>query len=284
MLKHPLFILLSILAITSLACSVSLNLPKANTGSTETLEISETAPDSKPAELTLSMGGGQLNISGGAEKLVEGSVEYNVKEWKPTITRDSHEVRIEQHIEKGFSLNNGTSKTINKWNLKLGDTPTNLTVEAGAYEGKLDLSAIPLTRLKISDGASKADVSFNVPNPERMVSFSYETGASNINLKGLANANFDEMSFKGGAGNYALDFGGKLQRDAKVYVDGGLGNYRLVIPASTAVRIQLSGGLNNVSTEGTWTVQNNVYSNNASGPLLRIELNVGVGNLTLVSE
>jgi hypothetical protein len=39
---------------------------------------------------------------------------------------------------------------------------------------------------------------------------SYKTGASDVSLKGLGNANVDQVSFDGGVGSYELDFTGDL--------------------------------------------------------------------------
>ena len=64
--------------------------------------------------------------------------------------------------------------------------------------------------LVIKDGASDNVVSFDAVNPVNMTKLDYTTGASTVTLKGLANANFDIMSFTGGAGTYTLDFAGTL--------------------------------------------------------------------------
>jgi hypothetical protein len=283
-MKRPVLMFITILVIASLACSININIPSPKVGETQTLEISEAAPSATPARLSIAMGGGKLSIQPGGDKLVQGSVEYNVAEWKPVITRDGSDVRIEQKISNGIPLSKGLSNITNKWTLLIGDVPTDLTIEAGAYEGKLDFSGLPLTNLKITDGASQAQVTFDKPNPERMDTLTYETGASNIKLTGLANANFDVMNFRGGAGNFTLDFTGKLTHDAQVNVNGGLGNLTIIVPKGSNARIVLGASLNNVSTEGVWTVEGQEYSVNGEGPTLRIDMNVGVGNLNLINK
>jgi hypothetical protein len=281
-MKRPLFLLFAILALMTLACSVSVDLPESKTGPKEIMEISEDAPGGGIAEVTIGMGGGKLDLGPGADRLVEGTVEYNMPDWKPEVTRDGREVRIEQSIKNASFLG---GKVVNEWDLRLGQTPMDLTIQAGAYEGEIDLSGLPLRSVRISDGASKASVVFNLPNPEEMDSFTYSTGASNIDLQGLLYANFREMTFKGGAGNFSLDFSGDMTHDVKVFIDGGLGNMTLEVPKGVNAQINVSGGLNNVSTQGTWTIEGQEYRTiGTDGPLLKIQVNMGVGNLRLVNR
>jgi Ca2+-binding RTX toxin-like protein len=81
--------------------------------------------------------------------------------------------------------------------------------------------------------------------------FHYETGASNVSMTGLANANFASMEFTGGAGNYTFDFSGQLQRDASVTIQAGLSNVTLVIPTGLPVQVTVNG-LSNVTRDSSW--------------------------------
>jgi hypothetical protein len=112
----------------------------------------------------------------------------------------------------------------------------------------------------------------------------YETGASSVTLTGLANANFADMEFNGGAGDYELDFSGDLQRDATVKVVAGLSSLRITVPAGTNVRIDVGGGLHDVDTQGSWSAGGDTYETSGSGPQLTIEVDMGAGSLTLVSQ
>ena len=250
-MKRPILILISMLIMASLACSVTLNLPTAKIGDTQTLDINEPVTDAKPSDLVLRMGGGKLDLSAGADQLVQGTIRYNVEDWKPTITREGREVRIEQKVNGSIPIGDNI---INDWELKLGKDPLDLTVEAGAYEGNIDLTGLPVVRLKVTDGASQTNLSFTAPNPVRMDSLTYETGASNVSLEGLGYSDADVVNFSGGAGNFTLDFSGQLKRDMKVYVDGGLGNITISVPKNSNTRVVLSTSLNTISTKGTWTV------------------------------
>ena len=226
-MKRVVIPMIVVLMLTTLACSFSVNLPnvKVTAGPTETLTVNESAPSGdQPARVTLQMGAGTFDLAGGAKNLVEGSIRYNVPDWKPVVSRNSNGLTIKQ--EATGQVNVPGKDLINEWNLKLGESmPIDLTVQAGAYQGKMDLSGLKLTNLAITDGASDNEVHFDSANPTEMDEFSYKTGASQVKLFGLANANFKTMSFTSGAGNYELDFSGKLQRDATVDVKSGVSSW-----------------------------------------------------------
>lgn len=277
---------LAALTAASLACSIDVNVPRVTTVPTQTLNISEPAPGGgQKAEVQISMGAGTLNIGSGATGLVEGTVQYNVAEWKPTVTHTGGTVIIDQSQPKNnIGLPPSGTSIVNDWALKLGKTPLALTVNAGAYQGTLSLGGVPLTNVTVHDGASNAKVTFDTANPETMSALTYETGASTVELDELANANTQSVDFTGGAGDYQLDFSGKLQHDMTVSVKAGVSTVRLVVPAGVSAKVTVSGGLNNVNADSTWTHTGDSYTQAGSGPTVTINVDMGVGSLKLVNK
>lgn len=168
----------------------------------------------------------------------------------------------------------------NEWDLRLGSVPMALTVQGGAYSAEYEFGGLALTGLTIKDGAADVTVNFSEPNLEEMAFLRYETGASNITMLGLGNANFSTLVFKGGAGNYRLDFSGDLQHDATVTIQTGVSNITLVIPDGVAAEVTIEG-LSNVSHGSGWTQNGKVYTRAGDGPRLVILVQAGTGNLTL---
>lgn len=285
-MKFPLIRIISILgvlALVSLACSFNVDVPASRTGETQTFPINEDAPEDTPARVEINMGGGVLNITGGGSSLVNGSIEYNVEDWEPKIERGSDFVRVSQ--ERGtIPFPKIGEDFINRWNLQLGDTPMILEIAAGAYEGNFNLSGVPITRLEVTGGASDSEIRFDTPNPEEMSVFNFQTGASNVKLIGIGNANFEEFTFTGGAGNYTLDFSGEFQRDATAEIDGALGNMTIIVPSDVAATVSLTGSLRNVNTEGAWNSRGDTYTTAGTGANLTIEIEMSLGNLTLVNR
>lgn len=283
-MKKQLFLAIGILTLSSLACSFTVNLPNVDTIPETTAVIDESVPSGiEDVVLRLDIGAAEVEIGSGAKDLVNGTVTYNVAGWEPKVNWDGDELTIKQETQgiKGLP----STKITNQWDLQLGGSvPTSLIINAGAYSGKMELGGLPLNSLSIEDGASTNTVQFSSPNAIPMESFTYNTGASTITLNNLANANFAEMNFSGGAGSYELDFSGELQRDAEVDIEAGVSTIRIVVPEGTSAEIKVNGEMKNVNTTGTWTVNGSRYSTEGSGPMLEINVNMNLGSLELVRE
>lgn len=282
-MKRSIFIALAALGVAALACApVTVNVPRIETGPTETITIDEPIPDAEVVDVELGMGAGKLKLGGGAEGLAEGTIQYNVPDWKPTITNEDGRLVIQQgqNGEGGMP----TDDVINEWDIRLGSVPMNLTVNAGAYDGALELGGLPLRNLTLNNGAASADVNFESANPETMESFNVRAGAATVTLTGLAYANFETMSFEGGAGTYTFDFSGELQQDAEVNIKAGVSTVTIEVPSGTAVKVNMTNAVSNVATKGDWSISGDSYEIEGEGPTLTIKVDLGVGSLTLVSK
>ena len=281
-MSKRIFVAVLVLSLAVLACGFNVNLPEPKTpGPAVTDQISVAAPDAQSANLTLTFGAGSLSVASGAGKsLVSGTATYNVPDLKPEIKSDGASVTIKQGDYQGIP---NTNDIKNVWALTLGAMPLDLTINAGAYDGKLDFGGLALTNLTINDGASQVKADFSSINKEKMSILTYKTGASNVTLKDLANANASTISFDGGVGNYTLDFGGSLQRDSSVSIRAGISNVTLVIPPALAATVRINGGLANVQFPSGWTQNGQTYTQAGSGPSLIIIIEMGAGNLQITS-
>ncbi len=279
---------LTALGLATLACSVNVDMGNQATpaiGPTQTENIDVPAPTGDSVSLTLSMGAGTLALSGGGSSLVSGTVDYNVAEWKPVIETNGTAVTVRQGGDTNGNITTWPGGTVvNDWQLQLGDTPLDLSVHAGAYQGNLKLGGVPLRRLEINDGAATANVRFDEVNPEEMSELVYKTGASTVTLTGLANANFESMSFDGGAGSYTLDFAGELQRDASVKITSGVSTLTLIVPEGTHAIITTDSALSSVTTTGEWSTSGSTYTAAGDGPTLTITVDTGVSTLNLIRK
>jgi hypothetical protein len=277
---------IAIIALVSLACSVNITLPdiQNKTGPTVTDNISVPFLNDPQAvaDVTLNFGIGNLNLNSGAtSELISGTAKYNVADMKPTVMIDNDNITIEQGNLRLNGIPFINSNVINNWDLSLGNSPMSLYIKAGAYTGDYELGGLSIHRLEVTDGASKVQLNFSEPNLIEMTALKYMTGASEVSLKGLGNANADDITFNGGAGNYTLDFSGQLRRDVTVSIDAGVSSVTVIVPTGVSAELTTNSALITVNTSGGWQHLGNTYQLAGSGYKITIQAKMGAGNLQL---
>jgi len=267
------------LALASMACGFNINLPKISTPGPEvTDEITVPTPETEDVSLRLSFGAGDMTLAPGASQLVEGTATYNYAAFKPDVNIDGGNVQIQMGEIKSIPSFDDLK---NEWDFKLGETPMDLTIESGAYDGTFEFGGLALNNLVIKDGAASVVLAFSDPNLVEMSTFKYETGASNVKMSGLANANFSILDFSSGAGDYTLDFSGELQRDASIKISSGLSNIVVVVPEGVDAVVTVDSGASTVSAGPGWSQNGNIYKQKGEGPTLTFVIEIGAGNVTL---
>jgi hypothetical protein len=108
----------------------------------------------------LQMGAGELNLTGGADALMEADFSYNVADWKPKVSYDVSSEKGELIVKQGSAEGGGLSGGArNEWNISMNDElPTDLVVQMGAGESDLDLDSLTLTEVELQMGAGKTTV------------------------------------------------------------------------------------------------------------------------------
>src|SRR5215217_3819004 len=137
-------------------------------GGTQQQDVGKMQEESKYVDLKnadsvraqLKMGAGELNVTGGADQLMEGDFSYNVSEWKPKVSYDVSSHKGELLVKQG-GANSGSlgAKARNEWDISLNEeVPTDLVVKMGAGESDLDLDSLTLKGLDLKMGAGKSTV------------------------------------------------------------------------------------------------------------------------------
>lgn len=280
---------IAVLALVTLACGFDVDLPittdiKTGPTVTDDIEVPYFGDPNAPVDITLAFGAGELYLSPGAEgSVLSGAATYNVEDLKPKISIEDGVIEIKTGNLEIDGIPNFKESVKNEWDFNLGAMPMDLSIRAGAYVADFELGGLSITDLHFSDGASEVVMEFDEPNLVEMNTFRYETGASDITLRDLANANFNTLIFESGAGKYELDFSGQLQHDANVFIETGLSTMTIIVPDDMNVKLSIEGGLTNVSSRGDWEQSGNIYTIEGSGPLLTITLEMNAGNLILTN-
>lgn len=279
---------LMLVALVTLACGINVQLFDTDnkTGPTQIEQITVPNLDSPSdtADVDIAFGAGKLNIDAGAsDALISGTATFNVEDFRPDISIEGDNIRLEQGSLNVNGIPSFSDDVINEWELSIGNAPIELKINSGAYSGVFDLGGLSIRRLEINDGAADVQVSFSEANPVEMSLFRYTTGASDIELEGLANANCAQFIFRSGAGAYKLDFSGDLARDMLVTIESGVSSVTIIVPEGTAA-VLTSNGLLSVTTSGDWDADGNTYTVLGDGPTITIEVDMGAGSLILETD
>lgn len=278
--------LMIILILTTSACGAGIDLPfktEIKTGPTvsESIQIPMPGGD-PPVDVTLSFGAGKLIVlPNPGEDFISGTATYNVEDFKPTITTENNNILIKQGNLKLNAVPKINQKIKNEWSLAFSNYPMDLTIKSGAYSGEYEFGGLAITDLHIADGASNVTLAFSTPNPTNMHAFRYETGASNITMKKLGNANFQTMLFESGAGNYQLDFSGSLRQDTSIFIETGLSRLVIIVPQESPAVAQFEGPLSKVTAKGNWEQMGDEYIQEGEGPILQFTIETNAGTVTL---
>jgi len=276
-----------IMTLVTMACGLNLPVTQIKTGSIQGVEIQVPMPEEASAgvELNLEFVAGDLKLApGDSGYLISGTATFNAVDFGPKVevTGSSYTLRQGDLEIEGVPV--AQEDLINEWELQLADIPMSLNIQAGAYNGNFELGGLSLEKLSISEGGSTLTCVFSEPNQVEMSSFTLSTGGSSLELKGLANANFAQMNFNAGAGDYTLSFDGDLQRNASVIIDAGIGTVNLIIPEDVNTKLNFEGGLTTINMDSAWSQNGNVYTISGSGPALIITVKMGAGTLNLKTE
>jgi hypothetical protein len=126
---------------------------------TKVLELDK----SEMTRAELKMGAGELRVSGGAAKLMEGNFDYNDPGSKPQVEYHSTGVRSDIEVHPSGVTQHGESK----WDMKFNDSAAmDLVVKMGAGEAHLNLGSLSLRSVAFDIGAGQVDVDLR-GNPKR---------------------------------------------------------------------------------------------------------------------
>jgi len=197
--------------------------------------------NAQSARAQLKMGAGELNVTGGADRLMEGDFSYNVSEWKPEVSYDvsgkKGELVVKQGSANGGNLSGGAR---NEWDISLNDElPTDLVVQVGAGESDLDLDSLTLTGVDLQMGAGKTTVDLS-GDYARDFDATIEGGVgqatvllpSKIGVKAKAAGGLGGINAKGlkkVGDSYVNDAYGESDTNLRVDVKGGVGEINLKV-------------------------------------------------------
>jgi len=228
-------------AVLTGACGMQPGGSQQQVGKMQSESNSVALENAKSARTQLKMGAGELNITGGADQLMEADFSYNVSEWKPKVSYDvsgkKGELIVKQGSANGGDLSGGAR---NEWDVSLNDElPTDLVVQLGAGESALDLDSLTLTGVDLQMGAGKTTVDLTGDYAQDFDA-SIQGGVgeatvllpSGVGVKAKAEGGLGKINAKGlkkVGGSYVNDAYGESDVNVSVDVQGGVGEINLKV-------------------------------------------------------
>jgi hypothetical protein len=233
----------AVMALGAAGCFIGGPGPIVNTGPMQTENPSVDLAGATSVHAHLKMAAGELNISGGSPKLMDGSISYNVPEWKPDISysvNDGDGSLMVMQPEQGHTTMGGAKYT---WDLHFNNkVPLELAIEMGAGDSKLNLAELALRNLDVQVGAGDSTIDLT-GDWKQDVSVSIQGGVGEVHVElprdiavrvtvqgGLGSV--DAPDFKRDGSDYVNDAIGKTKNTIEVHISGGIGEVHLELGGS----------------------------------------------------
>ena len=181
---------------------------------------------------------GQLKVSGGGTKLLEGTLDYNVPRFKPIVTSSVNGVHATVTVRQP-DQHADFQRVHNEWDLQLANRLLlDLTVNCGAGQAKLDLGDVKLRDLQVHIGVGQVDLDLTgKPTRDYDVTIHGGIGQANVRLPegvgiyatahgGIGSINVTGLEKHGD--HWQNDLFDKAKVNVRVEVNGGIGEIRLI--------------------------------------------------------
>ena len=181
---------------------------------------------------------GELNLTGGADGLMEADFAYNVPDWQPQVNYevvgDTGELNVEQ---QGLGQGIPDRDARNEWDVRLNDSvPIDLGVQVGGGVSNLDLDSLTLTRLNLDVGAGATTVDLT-GDWERDLSAVVRGGAGEVTMLLPSQAG---VRVNAGTRLGRINAEG-LSRQGEAYVNDAYGN------SDVTLQVEVSGGVGQIN-------------------------------------
>lgn len=192
--------------------------------------------DASEVRAEIELGAGDLEIFGGAGKLLEAEFTYNVDELTPQVSFSNGTLVVRQPDREGLPVFQGISEFRNSWKLGLSnEVPLDLRVDVGAGISDLRLAGLSLTSLDLNLGAGETTVDLR-GDWSRDLDVKIEAGAGEVRVR-LPKDVGVRVDVATGLGT--VETAG-LTKDGSIYTNAAYGE-----PGAT-LRVSLEAGLGRI--------------------------------------
>jgi hypothetical protein len=128
--------------------------------------------------------------------------------------------------------------------------PLDLDLDLGATRARLDLSALWVSALRVSSGATEADLTFGSANPKPMRDLFVDAGVGSMTIHQLGNAHAQRATVASTVGSVDLDLGGDWTGEMPLTMRIALATATLRVPRDVGIAMRLSKRIANIDSDG----------------------------------
>ncbi len=128
--------------------------------------------------------------------------------------------------------------------------PLDLDLDLGATRARLDLSALWVSALRVSSGATEADLTFGSANPKPMRDLFVDAGVGSMTIHQLGNAHAQRATVASTVGSVDLDLGGDWTGEMPLTMRIALATATLRVPRDVGIAIRVSKRIANIDSDG----------------------------------
>ncbi len=195
--------------------------------------------DATSVRVEINFGAGDLQLSSGAEKLMEADFTYNVAKLKPEVEYTDGTLVVRQPETKGMPTLLSITDFRNEWGLRLNDkVPMDLSVDVGAGTGDLKLTGLSLTGLNVTFGAGTYTVDLS-GDWARNLDVTIDAGAAFLTVRLPKSVG---VRVKVESGPHTIDATG-LTKDGEFYTNAAYG------VSDVTFQIDLQAGIGTITLQ-----------------------------------
>jgi hypothetical protein len=212
---------------------------RARVGALQSESQSVELGDARSVRVEINLGAGNLELTGGAEKLLEADFNYNVARLKPEVKYTNGVLVVRQPDVRGLPVLQGITDYRNEWGLRLNEkVPMDLRVDVGAGTSDLHLTGLSLTRLNVILGAGIYTVDLS-GDWARDLDVTIDAGAAEVSVQLPKNVG---ARVKVDDGLHTIDATG-LRWDGDVYTNAAYG------ASEVTLNVDLKAGIGTINLE-----------------------------------
>jgi hypothetical protein len=226
------WLLLPMVALFMASCSFQQAGPEQHDSQTVDRDSSESV------KVNLDLGGGELKVAGGTDRLAAADFRYGASASKPEVHYSSAAGHGSLAIKQPGNSSTLTNST-KAWDLRLNqEVPLEIEVHLGAGEARLNLGSLSLRRVDVEMGAGELDLDLR-GTPTKSYDARVQGGAgeatihlpSTVGVDAQVTGGIGEISasgFRKDGSRYMNDSLGKSPVTIHLNVEGGVGEIRLI--------------------------------------------------------